>query len=192
MITSKNFVMLQLDDTKGKWTMMRKFLGAFMLVFVLVLAGCSDDEEIVVDVEPITTVQEYNALTEEALLDKLGEPETKEVGDWTVASTGEHIEMTQWTYTIDTIPARFFIVDNEVVRMNLYIDEWDEELHANNAHELLGYVAIEPDGKEFRVRVDNEKNMQVAWPLPEIDEVYASHERGDVKEIRITYDMTVF
>lgn len=172
--------------------MMRKFLGAFMLVFVLVLAGCSDDKDVVVDVEPITTVQEYNALTEEALLDKLGEPETKEVGDWTVASTGEHIDMTQWTYTIDTIPARFFIVDNEVVRMNLYIDEWDEEVHANNAHELLGYVAIEPDGKEFRVRVDNEKNMQVAWPLPEIDEVYASHERGDVKEIRITYDMTVF
>ena len=173
---------------------MRKRLFVLCFVALLTLVGCSNESasEESVDVEPITTIEQYNRMTEQQLVDALREPLQKEEVAWTTPSNGQQITLHQWNYELDTIPVTFFIVDDEVVRLNYYIAQWDETLQANDAEQLMAYLSVEPEGEEYRIRVDNEKNMQVAWPKPNIDEIYAKHQRGDIQEIRITYDMTPF
>ncbi|WP_353106265.1 hypothetical protein [Acetoanaerobium noterae] len=187
---------------------MKKKRGCLMWGFILmglllmssfIMAINRENENNIIsnhEVTPIFNANEYGKITSNELVQKMGEPSTKE--DWVNKTASGEFSVTTYEYDKDGIHYEFIIADDKVVRITLYSNKyWNDEgyfftyekkldmLHLFGITEFSDDFKIADNSASYRIRPVSD-TIEDFW-IPDMDS-----KNKTFGLVKITYDMNYF
>lgn len=150
------------------------------------------DVELKLENKPIIEVSQYSRITPEALTKMLGDPKGIYDEKWKNPATGQEFEMKTYDYEVNGYYTEFLIIENAVVRMNVYAsDNKVNQFVVEENTDIFGLIGIQHH-KTMRVVIDNAVAARYSSVSDSVGEVWALLDEGEVDTLKITFDLEYF
>jgi hypothetical protein len=180
----------------GKDYMLKEF-AVFIVVSMVILfvSGCSSDNVLNSQNEEINTIidaAQFSRITPDELVAKLGEPKSTYDEKWTNPGDGKDYPMKTYDYDVDGYYTEFLVIENAVVRMNIYASDNDKnQFFINNNKDILSLLGIEP--RESLVVVeDNNAAAKYSSVSDKVGEVWAMFDEKKADILKVTFNLNYF
>jgi hypothetical protein len=176
--------------------MIKKYtLFIFISMVVLIVTGCSSDNVLNSQNEEINTIidaAQFSRITPEELVTKLGEPKGTNDEKWTNPGDGKEYPMKTYDYDIDGYYTEFLVIENAVVRMNIYAsDNEKNQFTVNKNKDVLSLLGIEPR-ESLIVVEDNNAAARYSSVSDKVGEVWAMFDEKKVDILKVTFNLNYF
>jgi hypothetical protein len=176
--------------------MIKKFtLFIFISMVILIVTGCSSDNVLNSQNEEISTIidaTQFSRITPDELVAKLGEPKSTYDEKWTNPGDGKEYALKTYDYDVDGYYTEFLVIENAVVRMNIYAsDNEDNQFIINENRDVLSLIGIEPR-ESLIVVEDNNAAARYSSVSDKVGEVWAMLDEKKVDILKVTYNLNYF
>ena len=164
-----------------------------LALFVSILTGCGKTESASKkETEQLMDVSQYSRITSEELIAKLGDSEGKFEENWTNPGTGTEYKMTSYDYTLEGYYTEFLVIENEVVRMNIYSsDNPENKFILSEPKDILSLVGITLRDS-LNVVEENEGTARYSSVSDQVGEVWATLDNKTVDILKVTFNLNYF
>lgn len=140
----------------------------------------------------IIDVSKYGRITPEALTATVGKPNGVYDNKWTNPATGKKYDMKTYDYEIKGYYTEFLIIENAVVRMNIYAsDNKENQFKVKDNIDVLNLIGIHPH-KSMEVVADHAATARYTSVSDSVGEVWAILDDGQVDTLKITFNLNYF
>jgi hypothetical protein len=176
--------------------MIKKFtLFIFVSMVVLFVTGCSSDNVLNSQNEEISTIidaAQFSRITPDELVAKLGEPKGTYDDKWTNPGDGKEYALKTYDYDVDGYYTEFLVIENAVVRMNIYASDNDKnQFTVNNNKDVLSLLGIEPR-ESLIVVEDNSAAARYSSVSDKVGDVWAMLDEKKVGILKVTFNLNYF
>lgn len=174
--------------------MKRVILTVFSAILITLVTACDSPQSsnVATATEPIIDVNSFSRITAVQLKEQLGEPVAEYDENWTIPSSGESYAMKIYTYDVSGYNTEFLVIEDAVVRMNIYASDNSENAFTiQNDEEMFALLNIQP--RESLIEVEKNPNvLRYSSVSDTVGGVWTLIEGDKASIIKITYNFKYF